>query len=51
LTSLEPPAKGGVIVAICRLIDLPVKYVGVGESADDLVVFEPIPFVDALFEE
>ncbi|MDR1492910.1 MAG: signal recognition particle-docking protein FtsY [Planctomycetaceae bacterium] len=51
LTKLDGTAKGGVIVAIRRLIDLPVKYVGVGESADDLVVFEPIPFVDALFEE
>ncbi|MDR1383878.1 MAG: signal recognition particle-docking protein FtsY [Planctomycetaceae bacterium] len=51
LTKLDGTAKGGVVVAIRRLIDLPVKYVGVGESADDLVAFEPIPFVDAMFAE
>jgi len=51
LTKLDGTAKGGVVVAIRRLLDLPVKYVGVGESADDLVVFEPAPFVDAMFEQ
>ncbi|MCL2118240.1 MAG: signal recognition particle-docking protein FtsY [Planctomycetaceae bacterium] len=51
LTKLDGTAKGGVVVAIRRLIDLPVKYIGVGESADDLVVFEPAPFVDAMFEQ
>ena len=51
LTKLDGTAKGGVVVAIRRLIDLPVKYIGVGESADDLVVFEPAPFVDAMFDQ
>ena len=51
LTKLDGTAKGGVVVAIRRLIDLPVKYIGVGESSDDLVVFEPAPFVDAMFDE
>jgi len=51
LTKLDGTAKGGVVVAIRRLINLPVKYIGVGESSDDLVVFEPVPFVDAMFEE
>ena len=51
LTKLDGTAKGGVVVAIRRMIDLPVKYIGVGESAADLVIFEPVPFVDAMFEQ
>ena len=51
LTKLDGTAKGGVVVAIRRLINLPVKYIGVGESSDDLVIFEPAPFVDAMFDE
>ena len=50
LSKLDGTAKGGVVVAIRRQIGLPVKYVGVGESADDLTVFEPNPFVDAMFD-
>ena len=51
LSKLDGTAKGGVVVAIRRQMGLPVKYVGVGESADDLAVFEPDPFVDAMFSE
>ena len=51
LAKLDGTAKGGVIVAIRRQVGLPVKYVGVGEQADDLALFEPDPFVDALFEQ
>ena len=51
LTKLDGTAKGGVVVAIRRLINLPVKYIGVGESAEDLVIFEPTPFVDAMFDQ
>ncbi len=51
LAKLDGTAKGGVIVAIRRQVGLPVKYVGVGEKADDLALFEPDPFVDALFEQ
>ncbi|MGL6194936.1 MAG: signal recognition particle-docking protein FtsY [Thermoguttaceae bacterium] len=51
LAKLDGTAKGGVVVAIRKQIGLPVKYVGVGESADDLAVFEPDPFVEALFSE
>ncbi|HBT75518.1 MAG TPA: signal recognition particle-docking protein FtsY [Planctomycetaceae bacterium] len=49
LAKLDGTAKGGVAVAIRKQLDLPVKYVGIGESAADLVVFEPELFVDALF--
>jgi fused signal recognition particle receptor len=51
LAKLDGTAKGGVVVAIRKQVGLPVKYVGVGESADDLALFESDPFVDALFDE
>jgi fused signal recognition particle receptor len=51
LAKLDGTAKGGVVVAIRQQVGLPVKYVGVGEKAEDLVLFEPDPFVDAMFEE
>ena len=50
LSKLDGTAKGGVVVAIRKGMGLPVKYVGVGESADDLTVFDPNPFVDAMFD-
>ena len=51
LAKLDGTAKGGVTVAIRQQVGLPVKYVGVGEKAEDLALFEPVPFVDALFED
>lgn len=51
LTKLDGTAKGGVVVAIRKAMNLPVKYIGIGESADDLAVFDPNPFVDALFDD
>ncbi len=51
LAKLDGTAKGGVVVAIRQQVGLPVKYVGVGEQADDLALFEPDPFVDAMFEQ
>jgi fused signal recognition particle receptor len=51
LAKLDGTAKGGVVVAIRQSVGLPVKYVGVGEQADDLALFEPDAFVDALFDE
>jgi fused signal recognition particle receptor len=51
LAKLDGTAKGGIVVAIRKQVGLPVKYVGVGEKAEDLALFEPDPFVDALFEE
>jgi fused signal recognition particle receptor len=51
LAKLDGTAKGGVVVAIRQQVGLPVKYVGVGEKAEDLALFEPVPFVDAMFED
>ncbi|MCU1230403.1 MAG: ftsY [Acidobacteria bacterium] len=50
VTKLDGTAKGGVILSIMRQFDIPVKFVGVGESADDLIPFEPNDYVDTLFE-
>lgn len=49
LTKLDGTAKGGVVVAIARELGLPVRYVGVGEKANDLLPFDPKEFVDSLF--
>jgi fused signal recognition particle receptor len=49
LTKLDGTAKGGVVVAISREVGLPVRYVGVGEKAGDLLPFDPKEFVDSLF--
>ncbi len=51
LAKLDGTAKGGVVVAIRKTVGLPVKYIGVGEKAEDLALFEPDKFVDALFED
>jgi fused signal recognition particle receptor len=50
LTKLDGTAKGGVVVAISRELGLPVRYVGVGEKASDLLPFDPKEFVDSLLE-
>jgi len=49
LTKLDGTAKGGVVVAITRELGVPVRYVGVGEKACDLLPFDPKEFVDSLF--
>ncbi len=49
LTKLDGTAKGGIVLAIEAELDIPVKLVGVGESPDDLVPFDPEEFVAALF--
>jgi fused signal recognition particle receptor len=49
LTKLDGTAKGGVVVAISRELGLPVRYVGVGEKAGDLIPFNAKDFVDSLF--
>jgi fused signal recognition particle receptor len=51
LTKLDGTAKGGVAVAIAHDLKLPIRYVGVGESIDDLVPFSADEYVDGLFEE
>jgi len=50
LTKLDGTAKGGVVIAIANELKIPVRYIGVGEKIDDLQVFDPSAFVDALFE-
>ena len=49
-TKLDGTAKGGIAVAIQSELDIPVKYIGVGESIDDLQKFDADAFVDALFD-
>jgi len=49
LTKLDGTAKGGIIVAICDQLKLPIRYVGVGEKLEDLRVFDAKAFVDGLF--
>ena len=48
LTKLDGTARGGIVVAIERELGIPVKFVGVGERAKDLLAFEPVAFVDSL---
>lgn len=50
LTKLDGTAKGGVVIAIKNEVQLPVKYIGVGEQIDDLQPFHAEDFVNALFE-
>jgi fused signal recognition particle receptor len=50
LTKLDGTAKGGIAVAIACELKLPIRYVGVGESIDDLIPFNVDEYVDALFE-
>jgi len=49
LTKLDGTAKGGIVVAISSSLNIPLQYIGVGEQIDDLQVFDPEKFVDALF--
>lgn len=49
LTKLDGTAKGGIAVAIQSELDIPVKYIGVGETIDDLQKFNADQFVNALF--
>jgi len=49
LTKLDGTAKGGIVLAIQRDLGIPIKLVGLGETAEDLVAFDPDEFVDALF--
>lgn len=50
LTKLDGTAKGGIAVAIAKELNLPIRYCGIGEQADDLVVFDPKAYVEGLFE-
>jgi fused signal recognition particle receptor len=48
LTKLDGTAKGGIVFAIADGLGIPVRYVGIGESAEDFDVFDPVSFVDAV---
>ena len=49
VTKLDGTAKGGVVVSISDALKIPIKFIGVGEKTEDLQVFDPKHFVDALF--
>ena len=49
LTKLDGTAKGGIAVAIAKELTLPIRYAGIGEQVDDLVVFDPQQYVNSLF--
>lgn len=51
LTKLDGTAKGGIVIGVSNELDIPVKYIGVGEQIEDLQVFEREAFVKALFGE
>lgn len=49
LTKLDGTAKGGIVIGISSELDVPVKYIGVGERIEDLQIFDRVSFVEALF--
>jgi fused signal recognition particle receptor len=51
LAKLDGTAKGGVVLAIKNELDIPVKFIGLGETPQDIETFDPVRFVDALFGE
>jgi fused signal recognition particle receptor len=51
LTKLDGTAKGGIVVAIARELNIPIRYVGIGEKVDDLLPFDPEKFIASLFEK
>ena len=51
LTKLDGSAKGGIIISIAKEFNLPVKLIGVGEKIEDLKLFNPNDFIEALFEK
>jgi fused signal recognition particle receptor len=50
LTKLDGTARGGIVVAIARELNLPIRYVGIGEKVDDLLPFDAEKFIESLFE-
>ncbi len=50
LTKLDGTAKGGIVITIADIFDIPVKYIGVGEGMEDLVPFDPWDFAENLFQ-
>ena len=50
LTKLDGTARGGIAIAIAKELNLPIRYCGIGEQAEDLVVFDPRLFIEGLFD-
>jgi fused signal recognition particle receptor len=50
VTKLDGTAKGGILFSICQEIGIPVRFIGIGESLEDLIEFSPEAFVDSLFK-
>ena len=51
LSKLDGTARGGIVLAICDQLQIPIKYMGVGEQIGDIAPFDPASFVNAIFEE
>jgi fused signal recognition particle receptor len=50
VTKLDSTSKGGVLVAIVDTLEIPIKFIGLGEGIDELRPFDPASFIEALFE-
>ena len=48
LTKLDSTSKGGIVFSIINELNIPVKYIGVGEKIDDMKLFDPVEFVDSI---
>ena len=51
VTKLDGTARGGVVIAVHEAIDVPVKFLGIGETASDLVPFDPTTFARELLSD
>ena len=51
LSKLDGTAKGGVVISICDQLNIPIKYIGVGEKIEDIQLFDRISFVESLFKQ
>ena len=51
LSKLDGTARGGIVLAICDELKIPIMYIGTGEGMDDMAVFDPEAFVEAIFEK
>ena len=50
LTKLDGTARGGIVIAVEKELGVPVKFVGLGERMEDLEMFDPNGFIDAMLE-
>jgi fused signal recognition particle receptor len=49
LSKLDGTARGGIVLAICDQLQIPIKYIGTGEKIGDIALFDPVSFVNAIF--